>query len=64
MTQNENLCQQHESNEYVTFKALKAAGNIFRTQCNNAFLKKVTRHFDKQLVSKSSTISKRHFLFP
>lgn len=36
MTQNENLCQQ-KSNEYVTFKALKAAGNIFRTQCNNAF---------------------------
>lgn len=41
MTQNENLCQQHKSNEYVTFKALKAAGKIFRTQCNNAFKKKL-----------------------
>lgn len=45
MTQNENLCQQHKSNEYVTFKALKAVGKIFRTQCNNAFKKKSYQAF-------------------
>lgn len=29
----------------VTFKALKAAGKIFRTQCNNAFKKKSYQAF-------------------